>query len=344
MRVGQVSNLITQKVESMTEAEDRRELYFKRKPITALFLYVVCLERGGQPGMLDMLLHAIRASRVLGFIWVYVERFTFLLPSKASPRGILLASPHIHRGKVTSIGYFIQWWAPAASVVPRTEEVAQSVVDELLWLMSLEELSPHITAGVLSWLTMRPSLPPVCLGRYYGTSLQVVKVARGLKDIEALKSYLLTAWSEWSILPDFGFWEMCDSIREDFYGIGMTHHQADLIQRLDHVLGQLDRGLTYLNQHNPDLSEGSVRDMKCKYQQLKETLLEVNAEAVARTSSYPIATLFCMLIQSDIHRISRSSNIHVRASSPMSITSWSLKPVRPPPPRRLINEWNTTRS
>lgn len=303
----------------MAEAEDRRGLYSKRKAITALLIYVIRLEWDGQPDMLDMVLRAVRASMALEFMWTHVQHFAYLLPSKASPRGILLASPHINRGKVTSIGYFTQWWGPAASVVPHTEEVAQSVVDELLWLMSLEELSPHITVGVWSWLTMRPLLPPVCLGRYYGTSLQVVKVVRGLRDIGVLKSYLLVVWSEWNILPDPGFREMCASIHEDFCGIGMDCHQADLIQQLERILGQLDRGTTYLNQHNPDLSEGSVQDMKRKYHQLKETLLEVNANTIARMSSYPLITLSWMLIQVDTHRIPRSSNIYMCASSPMSI-------------------------
>ena len=124
-------------------------------------------------------------------------------------------------------------------------------------------------------------------------------VVRGLKDIEILKSYLLLAWSEWSTPRDDGFEEMRVSINEDFCGIGMGRHRADLIQRLDDVLGKLDLGLEYLKQEKPDLNEGQVEDMKRQYQQLREALLKIDTMAIIRTSSYSTVTLSCMLIQVD---------------------------------------------
>ena len=60
-------------------------------------------------------------------------------------------------------------------------------------------------------------------------------------DIEVLKSYLFAVWSEWDWLSNYCFDEMCILIRDDFGGIEMGHHRTDLIQRLDDVLGQLDR-------------------------------------------------------------------------------------------------------
>src|SRR5258705_13860698 len=107
-----------------------------------------------------------------------------------------------------------------------------------------------------SWLTKQPALPPICLGRYYGTGLHVVKAVRGLKHIEVFKSYLLITWSEWDTFDSVD--EICASMDEDFGGVGMGPHRADLIQRLDHILTQLDQGLGYLRQHNPDVSEGCV--------------------------------------------------------------------------------------
>ena len=38
---------------------------------------------------------------------------------------------------------------------------------------------------------------------------------------------------------------MCSSMREDFSGIGMGFYRVDLVQRLDHVLEELDRELEY---------------------------------------------------------------------------------------------------
>jgi len=193
----------------------------------------------------------------------------------------------------------IQEWAKATSVVPYTEEVAQSVVNGLLRIGSWSSLSAYIPAEVWSWLKGRPTLPPTCWGHHFGTFSEVVTLVRGLKDIETLKSYLLLAWSEWSTPRDDGFEEMRVSINEDFCGIGMGRHRADLIQRLDDVLGKLDLGLEYLKQEKPDLNEGQVEDMKRQYQQLREALLKIDTMAIIRTSSYSTVTLSCMLIQVD---------------------------------------------
>jgi len=83
------------------------------------------------------------------------------------------------------------------------------------------------------------------------------------------------------------------SIHEDFCGIGMGRHRADLIQHLDDVLGQLDQRLRLRNyeRYKSDLNKGRLQDMKRQYQQLREALLEVNTKAIARTSSYP--RLYC---------------------------------------------------
>ena len=75
------------------------------------------------------------------------------------------------------------------------------------------------------------------------------------------------------------FHEMQISIQEDFGGIGMRHHRMDLIQRLDHVLERLGRGLGYLNQHNPEFEEHHLSGMKSAYQKLRETLLGVDGDA-----------------------------------------------------------------
>ena len=167
-------------------------------------------------------------------------------------------------------------------------------------------------------MTRRPSSQLISWRHYLGTSGFVVKAVQALKDIEVLKSYLILVWSEWDSLTSNGFDEMCTLIGEDFGEIGMGHHRADLIQRLDHVLGQLDRGLEHLKQHNSEFDEDGLRRAKDQYRRLRDTLLKTNIEAIARTC-YPVITLLSILTQVDIHRIPR--NVCVRASSTMSIDS-----------------------
>jgi len=132
----------------------------------------------------------------------------------------------------------------AVSATPHTEEVARSVVDALLQIAYQKELLPYIPLDIWSWLKTRPSLPPGCVGCFFGSFPGVIKAVQGLKDVELLESYLVLVWSEWGAVSNEGFDEMCVSLPKDFGEIGMGHHRANLIERLDHILGQLD--LEYL--------------------------------------------------------------------------------------------------
>ena len=304
----------------MAEAGDHHPLQSKHKPISALLTYAAWLERDGRPKMFNTILHAARASKMSGFMWHHVTQFVSTLFSKASPHATILASPHIPWFLLTDRKDLIRLWAAAAFIVPHTEEVAQGVVDTLLQIASSDELVSHIPVGLWSWLIKRPSLPPVCTGCYLGTDGPVVEVVRALKDIEVLKSYFLLVWSEWDYLYNDCFDKMRTSILEDFSGVGMGCHRADLIQRLDHVLEQLDRGLEYLTQHNPDFTEGRMRRMKNQYQKLRGTLLETNTKAIIRMLNSAIATFRHVLTPTlDAHRIPRG--IYVCTSSPVPIVS-----------------------
>ena len=303
----------------MAESEDYRPLQSKRKAIIAILPYAVWRERDGQPEMFDMILYAVRASRMSEFMWRYVGRSVRTLFSVASPRAIVLASPHIARLRFEYSEDLVRWWVAIASTVPYTEEIAQSVVDTLLQIASYDGPSRYITADIWTWLTKRPSLPPVCLGREVGTYAHIINEVRALKDAEVLKSYLLLVWSEWNGVlsrdPYYTSGEVHDvtfncpfssntssshppnthrvvscsfclmriSIREDFGSVGMGHHRADLIHRLDHVLAQLDLGLEYLKQHNPETNADDLQRRKDQYRILRETLLETNVEAISRT-------------------------------------------------------------
>jgi len=267
---------MAQKINAMAKAGDRDSVWHKRKAISSLLPYAVRQEGNGQPEMLGAFLHAARASWELAFTWYRVKRFAGTLLHEASPRAVILVLPCIPWDWLTGREDLIERWAAAAASVPYTEEVAQNLVNMLLQIASEDKLLSYVTVDVWRWLTKRPSLPPVCRGRDVGTAAHVVQAVRDLKDIEILKSYLLVVWSEWDSLRFDSFCKMRASIREDFGGVGMGRHRVDLVQHLDHVLGQLERGLEYLKRHNPNLNEGFMQAMKYQYRKLRETLLEAN--------------------------------------------------------------------
>ena len=62
-------------------------------------------------------------------------------------------------------------------------------------------------------------------------------------------------------------------IQEDFSGIEMWRCRQDLIQQLDYVLGQLDRGLDHLKQYKPGLDIDHVLLAKMQYSELKRVLV-----------------------------------------------------------------------
>ena len=279
----------------MAEAKDHHLLQSKHKAITALLPYAVWRERDGQPEVIDAILRVTRASRTPMLMWRHVGQFLGTLLTEASPRAIVLALPHVLQHGYIGAEALIHFWKAAVFAVGYSEEIAQGVVDTLLQLASEDGLQ-YIPIDLWSWLTKRPSLSPICEGRYPGTHGSVVKAVRALKDIEVLKSYLLVVWSEWDFIFSDGFDEMCTLIQEDFGGIEMRHHRTDLIQRLDHVLGQLGRGLEYIQQHKLWFDEDSLRQGKNQYRKLRETLMELNRRtpfpdyAPLYTDSYPGCT------------------------------------------------------
>ena len=83
-----------------------------------------------------------------------------------------------------------------------------------------------------------------------------------------------------------GFHEMQISIQKDFRGVGMGHHRADLLQRLDHVIRQLDRGLEYFKELDPKFDEDYLQRTKHQYQYLRDILLEANMTSDQSYVSY----------------------------------------------------------
>ena len=170
----------------------------------------------------------------------------------------------------------ISKWVAAISVAQHTEEVAQDVVYTLLQIAANRHLRPSIPADVWLWLNERPSLTPVCRGDY-----DIIQTVRALNDIGILTSYLIMIWSEWKRPDCNGYPDMQMSVREDFNGIGMSRHRAELIQRLDYILGELDRRSGCLGDdwlwHREVAPHSLV--MKVQYEDLRRILQEVDQEA-----------------------------------------------------------------
>ena len=299
----------------MAENEDFRPLRSKRKAITALLPYAVWQERDGQPEMFNVILHAVRASKMSEFMWRYVGQSVGTLLSVASPRAFLLASPHTfwRSGCDENV---VRQWVTAVSAVPYTEEVAQSVVEMLLVIVSSDKLSRYITADIWTWFTKHPSLPPVCSGRYVATKAYAIKAVRELKNTEILKLYFLLVWSEWNCVleepkpsslwslthgislscpssgnaPDYRLTEsshevscnfclMQIAIQENFVGAWRKTHREDLVRHLDHVLTQLSRELEYFKQHDPETNADDLTRRWNQYTILRRTLLETDVWA-----------------------------------------------------------------
>ena len=278
----------------LADARDQDTLRRKRKAITALFPYAVWQERDKQHAILDVFLHATKTSQSDEFLWHRVKPFVNTLFNGASDvslkRAVMLVSPYVPWDKWNFGDNLIRAWVAIASTIPKDKEVAPSVVDALLQIASLGLLPSYNYGDVWSWLTLRPSLPSICKGRRIGSDSDVVRAVRELKDIDIFKSYLLLVWSEWdspwsewgSPRSEWGpprspgFLMMCEWIREELSGIEMNHHRAVLVQRLDHVLGQLDKGLEYPRHDRPELDEEGLQERKDQYERLREVLLEAD--------------------------------------------------------------------
>ena len=253
----------------------------KAEAVGALLQYLIRRVRDGEYEVLDVVLHAGWAG------YDFEPHFVALL-GEASPvplkQAVILASLRVpwNRCGHADRGDLIQLWAAAASAVPHTSAIVRSVVEALLQIACEDHLRPAIPVGMWSWLNKRSYLPPGCLGHSWGARWDVFQIVRGLGDIKILKSYLLLVWSEWEVPYIQNFDNICAVIKENFVGTGIERHQhrADLLQRLDEILGHLDLGYQSLRQQRPNLRKKDVVAMEHQYGRLKELLLEVDREVV----------------------------------------------------------------
>ena len=266
----------------MISAGDPHKIYSKHKAITALLPYAFLQAQAGQYKVLDLCLHTVRASKQKMLLWHHIKELPVSrLLNEESPVSIkqafILISPHLP-WSVRLDEHWVQQWAAAAPAVPYTDEIGQSVADTLLQIASNPYLQPYIPIDMWSWLRTSPPLPPVCVGRHWANSLGVFEVVQRLGVIETLTAYLLLIWSEWES-PNTNN-EVDNLIRGNFSGIRMGYHRKKLLQHLDHVLGQLELGLEYLQQHDPHIREWGIQQRYGRYWRLREVLLEVDREAI----------------------------------------------------------------
>ena len=291
-----ISELVIQELNTVNESRLQDLLGPKSEVIHLLFWYAVRRERCGDAGLFDAISNLTKrkpdGSRSHELLW---NLSPLKMCTYGSPRAAVLAGPNIHWGRGQSVDAqgLVSKWAAGISVASHTEEVAGSVVDTLLQISANPHLRPFIPAGAWSWLNDRPSLPPSCRGLSSGCDRDVLRTIRTLKDARILTSYLITIWSEWKLLYYGDLVEMQISVCEDFKGIGVGCHRAELIQRLDSILGELYRRL-----QNPDvtLEDGlwrrrvgpSSRVMKDSYREFKRVLQEMDQKATELLNRTPL--------------------------------------------------------
>ena len=358
--------MITQRLEIMARVGDPDQIESKRKATTAFFPYAVWQERDGECRMVDAFLAVAKASRSGEFMWKAIGPFvTTLFEEASSPnRVITFVSPYVRWDTWNFNKNAVTRWAEAASAIPYTDMVGRCVVEALLEIAFINSLRPHVPVGIWAWLKKQPPLPPVCFGRFKGTTRGVVRGVRALGNVEILKSYLLLVWSEWDCVDLGGFTEMCTSIREDFSGIGMGRHRHGLVVRLDHLLRQLSWGLGYIRQHNPHCGDDSVWIAKSQYGKLKQLLLEMDKEALGILTRMPPALLNpfdlltprgCTQIPARRSSVPSLSHVHsctsaalashlptpqfVRSRSPSPVTASFTPFSRSPTGRHMYGKW-----
>jgi len=296
--------------------------------IRVLFWYAVHQERCGDTDLFDEIL------RLAGTESNRHQLHKLLCPlgvskmfTHASTRVIILVTPRL--GLATeqfSVAQdLISKWLATVAVAPHTEEVVRSVVIALLQIAANGDLWLSIPADVWLWFNERPSLPPTYpIDSMWKSDRDIVRTIRGLNDTGVLTSYLIMIWSKWETVSSVDYPEMRTSVREDFKGIGMGFHRAELIQRLDYVLGELDQRPGRFDIDN-NLWRYKVEghhspEMKDDYEELKMILQEADQEATEILNRMPHRLIFLdLLTLTDLHRI--PLYLHVCSASPVSIIS-----------------------
>jgi len=260
----------------MVEDPELELIHSKRKAISSLFPYAVFLEQGGQRRMVDAISRTARATRSGKFMWHRVQPFIAAMFDKPNPPSLNwvlgLISPRVPWDDEPRDKNMVARRAATTLTVSYPEEDGWSVTSELLRIAFIDSLHPNIPHGF-------PWQPR-------STGGDLTDRVRALGDIGILKSYLLLIWSKWGPIGDQSgsLAEMQISVREDFGGIGMGHHRADLVEQLDYILQELSS--TYHMERKEGL-RGDVTQRKEQCEELKRVLLEVDGEAANTLTRKP---------------------------------------------------------
>ena len=188
-------------------------------------------------------------------------------------------------------------WIATGSELPDTNDVRESVVDTLLQMARDDRLRSHIPVEAWEWLKKRPVLRYKSIGLEVGGWSSVLKTVQALGDIGLITSYLFVVWSEWNTLRHINCKRMRCMIRKKLDGIRAVGYRADLIQRLNYVLAQFDRGQECLY---PDWGAGKALFLQAKqhYEEFRRDLLESDKKAtnVLTSMSPRVSTRFHWLM------------------------------------------------
>jgi hypothetical protein len=176
--------------------------------------------------MIDAIIRVALKPTSGGFMWRRIGPYITNLLDESSPPSLNLAITLASPCAGWILGSYTQnavaRWAAAVLSTPYSDAVGQSVVDALLQIASNVPLRPYIPIEIWTWLKKPPCLSAACIGRFWGTTSDVVRHIRGLGDIDLLKSYFLLVWSEWDHLRSLT--EVLESVEEEFGGMGMWCH------------------------------------------------------------------------------------------------------------------------
>ena len=317
--------MITQKLDAMDyQVPDWQQA----EAVQVLFWYAVHQERCGDTIFFDAILRLAgkqsNQNPLRELLWPLGVPKMF---TQASPRAIIHVTPHLRLATepISATQDLISEWVAAVSVAPRTEEVARSVVITLLQIAAHDDLWLSIPADVWLWFNERPSLPPPdSLDRRWKSNRRIVRTIRGLNDASVLTSYLIMIWTDLDIVYDDDYPEMRASVREDFKGIDKGCYRAELIQRLDYVLGELDWRSGRFDIDNNlwcyKVGGRHLPNMKDEYEELRMILQEADQEATGILNCMPHRFIFLgLLTLMDLRRI--PFHIHVCSAVPVFIIS-----------------------
>ena len=255
-------------------------------------------------------------------MWYHIGPYTTTLFDESSPpflnQAIILAAPCVRWDDGTYSEKAAARWVSAVLATPYSEEVGQSVVDALFQIVHNGSPRPHIPIGVWAWLKRQPPLTHNHKRLRDGSAPYVICCIRLLGDTEILKSYFLLIWSDWNILHEWQADEMKVSLREDFCGVAMQHHRKDLIERLGHVLNQLDQMLESLRDPG---AKDSILSGRTEYRALLDILEGEDRKSMNPTSVCLQSQSFVMCMLIITYRIPLDRHLCLASSSATSLFS-----------------------